>query len=160
VEKYPDIVEAIARGGHLIGNHSYDHAYAGLFHGVNYWQDQLGRTDDLIEKITGRRPTLFRPPMGFKHHRVGWALRKSGHVVVTWSRRSFDGVPAKPQHIIRRLVTHAAAGEILLLHDGAPPGSKFTPMATAEALPAVIKGLQGRGLALVRLDELVDLQAE
>lgn len=157
-ERYPDVVRMIHDDGHLIGNHSFDHASTGLFHGVNYWLDQLRRTDDVLFEITGEQPRLFRPPMGFKHHRVGWAIQQTGHAIVTWSRRSFDGVKTSPQKIVQRLVANAVAGDILLMHDGAPPKSSFCPHATVEVLPQVIEGLQQRGMSIVRLDELIKPQ--
>lgn len=158
VAAWPDVVRQVHAGGHLIGSHSFDHAYAGMFHGRAYWDDQLQRTSNAIEKIITQRPLLFRPPMGFKHPPLMAAVRAAGQHVVTWSRRAFDGVRTTSHRIHDRLGPRAVAGDILLLHDGAPPGRTHDPQPTVDALDQVITTLKSRGMQLVRLDELIEVE--
>lgn len=44
-----------------IQNHSFTHSYMTKLSAAEV-QDELKRTDDLVEKYTGTRPWLFRPP--------------------------------------------------------------------------------------------------
>src|SRR3954467_547503 len=60
-EEYPDLVRRIVAEGHEIGNHTYYHPNLALC-----WPEhirvELNATQLLIETITGRSTTLFRPP--------------------------------------------------------------------------------------------------
>jgi peptidoglycan/xylan/chitin deacetylase (PgdA/CDA1 family) len=53
----------------------------------------------LIHQITGKRPTLFRPPLGAKTIFTLRAARSLDHETVMWSRRSFDGLVTTPNEI-------------------------------------------------------------
>lgn len=153
-ERHPTLIARMHAEGHLIGNHTFDHSRLGMFHGRDYWVDQIRRTGDVVHGITGSSPTLFRPPMGFKSPPVMWAARASGTSVVTWTRRAFDGVSTTPRAIVRNLC-RARAGEILLLHDGRDRPSARPLGATAAALPEVIERVRARGLDIVPLESLL-----
>jgi peptidoglycan/xylan/chitin deacetylase (PgdA/CDA1 family) len=60
-EKYPALVERIVAEGHEIGNHTYYHPNLALC-----WPEhvrlELNATELLLQAITGRSTTLFRPP--------------------------------------------------------------------------------------------------
>src|SRR5439155_1526845 len=60
-ENYPGLVRRIVNEGHEIGNHTYYHPNLALA-----WPEhvrlELNATQLLIETITGRATTLFRPP--------------------------------------------------------------------------------------------------
>src|SRR5207237_10083054 len=60
-ERYPNLVRRIVDEGHEIGNHTYYHPNLALC-----WPEhirlELNATQLLLETITGRATTLFRPP--------------------------------------------------------------------------------------------------
>ena len=60
-ENYPELVRRIVDEGHEIGNHTYSHRNLAV---MSEWQIglELTATQRLIESITGRSTTLFRPP--------------------------------------------------------------------------------------------------
>ena len=155
----PEQVLQIQRQGHQIGNHSFDHDHLGMFGGPGYWRRQVEMTDAVIQQITGERPSLFRPPMGFSTPFIHQAAKRNGHRVVTWSRRGFDGLGSSPESILRRLATPARGGDILLLHDGVDPHltrPKFVKRsATIAAIRPLVERLRDKGLTPVRLDELL-----
>ena len=155
-EEHPGLIERIHAEGHLIGNHTFDHARLGMFRGLTYWIDQIRRTSEVVREIIGQPTGFFRPPMGFKSPIVMQAARECGTPVVTWSRRAFDGVPTTPDAVVDR-VSRARSGEILLLHDGRDPASERPLGATAAALPELISRLQARGLAIAALDALLEV---
>lgn len=159
-ERHPAILRRISDEGHVVGNHSFDHAATGFLRGPCYWRRQLRRTADAIERSVGRRPRFFRPPVGFKTPPILWAAAREGHITVNWTRRAFDGVTTTSQQILDRLVPHAEGGEILALHDGVGPQSRRDPCATVEAIRPLIDGLRSRGIEPVRLDELLGLPEE
>jgi peptidoglycan-N-acetylglucosamine deacetylase len=157
VERHPALVRRIAEEGHVVANHSFDHAPAGFLRGPWFWRRQIALTASAIERATSQRPRLFRPPLGIKTPPILWAAAREGHVTVNWARRAFDGVSTTSARILERLVPHTRPGEILALHDGVGPQSRRDPHATVEAIRPLIEGLRSRGIEPVRLDELVGL---
>ncbi|MFA9477680.1 polysaccharide deacetylase family protein [Phycisphaerales bacterium AB-hyl4] len=157
-KRHVDVLRRIDAAGHLIGNHTYDHAYHGMCRGYYYWLDQLRRTERVIEDAIGKRPTLFRPPMGFKQLFISCAVQSAGYSMVTWSRRGRDGWPCKTQQILDRLVGPSRNGDILTLHDGTDGHNRSRDIRpTVDAIEPLVVGLRGQGLELERLDRLINL---
>ncbi len=83
-EKYPDDVKMIAERGHDIGNHSTTHPdMAGL--SEEEIIRELDTSADTIESLTGKRPTLFRPPYGSYSNRLIDTAESLGYQTIQWS---------------------------------------------------------------------------
>jgi len=158
-QRSPDLLRRMDSEGHLIANHSFDHGHYDMFRGLTFWNRQVSRTDELIESIIGKKPALFRPAMGFTTFPIHHAARRGGHTVVTWSRRGRDGLRADASDIVRRIMHRNAPGDILMLHDGIDPHLTGISdrSATLAAIGPLVNGLRERGLAAVRLDELLGI---
>jgi peptidoglycan/xylan/chitin deacetylase (PgdA/CDA1 family) len=160
VRRHPKLVERMYAEGHVVGNHTMDHAHFGVLRRGGYWRRQVEETDETIRQVIGRRPALFRPPMGIKTLHITRAATASGHAIVTWTRRAFDGVATSPQRIVSRLAPASRPGDILLLHDGVEPNAaRRDPAATVAALRPLIASLRDRGLEPRPLDEVLRLPA-
>lgn len=158
--KSPALVRRMHAEGHLIGNHTWDHFHLGVMGLQRFWDDQLRQTDDAIANILGVRPALFRPPIGHKTFHTARAAKKLGHRMVGWSRSAKDGLPTESASIVERLAETTGPGDIVLLHDGVEPhGRHRDPAATLTALPLLIARFKARGLNMVRVDELLGLDA-
>lgn len=157
--QFPDLLVRMHQEGHLIANHTLDHAHLSMFRGSRYWDHQLAETDQIIGQIIGRRPAMFRPPMGMKTGFNMAAAKRRGQAVVTWSRRAVDGISTTRDRILHRLVPHTVAGDILLLHDGVEPRSHRDPAPTVAALKPLILQLRDRGLEPAPLDDFLGLPA-
>lgn len=155
----PDLLRAVADGGHLIANHSYDHPRDGCFRGRRYWIDQLEQTNEAIQQVIGQRPQLFRPPMGLKTPRVLYAARKLGMTTVTWTHRGLDAWSTRPEKIVPRLTQRLPRGAILVLHDGVEPGRRRSIQPTLDALPIVIDRVRAQGFTFAKLDEVLSVDA-
>jgi peptidoglycan/xylan/chitin deacetylase (PgdA/CDA1 family) len=147
-DRYPASVRRIAGAGMELGNHSWSHpAFTKLSNAEI--DRQLTRTNDLIEKLTGERPTLFRPPFGARDNRVRRAVAEDGFHTVYWALDSWDsvkkGITAK--EITDRVLSRVHPGDVVLLHVGS--------QATADALPAILAGLDARGLRVVPVSRLM-----
>jgi peptidoglycan-N-acetylglucosamine deacetylase len=158
VERSPELLRRIDSQGHLVGNHSFEHLHWGFARGRGYWVQELQKTNALIEQLIGKRPALFRPPMGIKTWRIASAARRQGQQIITWSRKARDGVITTPDEIVTRLTQDVGPGDILALHDGIDPQRRRNPQPTLDALRRVIDRLKERGLEPVRLDELIQTE--
>lgn len=159
VLRAPKLLERMDAEGHLIGNHSFDHSHWAMWRGRNYWQQQVDKTDAAIEQVIGKKPAMFRPPVGIKTWYTIGAARRRGQHVVAWSVRGFDGVATTSQRIVNRVLPKCSAGDIVSLHDGIEPNSSRDPRPTLDAIKPLVTGLRQRGLTPVRLDELTGLKA-
>lgn len=147
VEKYPKVAKKVVDEGFEIGNHSYSHANLSLLTRPEI-EEELRKTQELIEKATGKRPTLFRPPYGGLNKDVYDAARSENLDVVTWSVDPRDWESrSNPAQIRSRIKDHAAAGTIIILHD--------IHAETIEAMPGVIRMLKEAGWKLTTAGALL-----
>jgi len=117
IEKYPELTKAIVNEGHVIGNHSYSHSNTIGFSNTKSWLEEIERTDQLIEKATGFKTNLFRPPFGVTTPHLASALKTTDHSCIGWNNRSFDTFIASPKTISTRVLKQVTPGGIILLHD-------------------------------------------
>lgn len=143
-EKYPELVEEIARRGHGVENHSWHHAWSFCFQSAPSIRAELERTQQLLARLAGRRPSYFRAPAGLRNPWLDSVLRGNGLTLVSWTRRGFDTVTTDPQAVAGRLTRVLAAGDILLLHDRRSP-------AMLAALTLLLERLADEGLRAIRL---------
>lgn len=151
----PDLLREIDRQGHLIGNHSFSHAWNINFALHAGLTREIDGCNAAIEAAIGKRPKFYRAPHGFKNPALGDVLGKLAMTCVGWQVRGFDAVRSDADAIASRLLLKARAGGILLLHDGSGLQGTQDRSATLAALPVIIGGLRARGLEFKRLDELV-----
>jgi peptidoglycan/xylan/chitin deacetylase (PgdA/CDA1 family) len=108
----------IAAAGHTIGNHTLDHkVLTGLSHAA-----ALAQIDDsaaAIERATGQRPWLFRPPYGAMDGWLEGAARDRRLELLLWNIDVQDMKRSDPDEILRLLEEHLeyTQGGIVLLHD-------------------------------------------
>jgi peptidoglycan/xylan/chitin deacetylase (PgdA/CDA1 family) len=141
-ERHPEMIVDILRRGHTIGNHSYSHP-SGTFWclppaGV---ARQIERCNDVLAKITGAPPVLFRAPVGTKNPAVHPVLRRLGMTLVGWNARAFDTKTDDAGLVMRRIMREIGPGAIILLHQGR--------RASAEMLARVIDEVQRSGYRFV-----------
>ena len=144
-ERHPGIVKAAFKRGHSIGSHGYSHESL-LLASRRKVQDQISRSISLLADITGRRPSLFRPPFGRFNPFLLKMLQDMGLKLVLWSVNPVDYREVEPAEIIDRAAGKTHDGDIILLHDlGLWAGS------TLRALPSIIEAIRQKGLNLLPL---------
>jgi len=154
-EQHPELVERIIREGHEIGNHGYDHGIL-AFAGPAQVHRQLHRTERII-KLAGAPPTrVFRTPHGFRSPFVSRTARRLGYATCAWSAGVFDTAKPGAPVIVERSVKALGPGAVLLLHDADGWGNDDRSQ-TADALPAIIDAARHRGLELVTMSEIANL---
>ncbi len=156
VEQHPEIARRIVREGHTIGNHTYTHPF--LFaRSRRFMAAEIDRAQEAIERVTGVRPTLFRPPYGARWFGLVPVLQKRGLKMVMWSVMGFDW-KYKTEAIIRATVRRLHPGGVILLHDGheRPPAGGIDQSGTVDALPAVIEAVSRSALTFVPIENYLD----
>jgi peptidoglycan/xylan/chitin deacetylase (PgdA/CDA1 family) len=149
----PGVMARMAREGHEIGIHGWDHRHPWLFDPLTC-AIHLRRT--LRATAQYREPSArpkYRPPWGFWSV---WTLMASrGLKRVMWSLPGDDWKRgATPASVAEHVSTGIREGSIVLIHDG----GRYSG-TTAAALPAILTGMEAIGLRQVTVGELEDLAA-
>lgn len=145
VDKYPDMVQAIVERGHEIGNHSATHPHMSKL-SESKMLEELRMMSDKVEKLTGVRPTLFRPPYGDYNNSVIRTVRSAGYEAVQWSVDSLDWKNISPQDMIRR-AGKVGKGDIILFHND----SQYL----LDALPTLLQSYKEQGLQMVKVSDIL-----
>ena len=145
VDKYPDMVQAIVERGHEIGNHSATHPHMSKL-SESKMLEELRMMSDKVEKLTGVRPTLFRPPYGDYNNSVIRTVRSAGYEAVQWSVDSMDWKNISPQDMIRR-AGKVGKGDIILFHND----SQYL----LDALPTLLQSYKEQGLQMVKVSDIL-----
>ena len=116
-ERYPELVEAIHKGGHSIGNHSYKHLFMPGLQNKDV-EVEIQRTNEIIEDITGEQPSIFRPPFGLMDHRAAQVLLDRSMHPVYWSQAPEDWSIPGAHRVIRRVLMKLKPGSLIVLHEG------------------------------------------
>jgi peptidoglycan/xylan/chitin deacetylase (PgdA/CDA1 family) len=154
VERFPAVARRIVSDGHEIGNHSFSHPLF-LSQSARATDAQLGRTQAIIEDVTGVRPALARPPYGVRTRAYFRSTRALGLRVIQWSVAGFDWLDRPAARIAGEVLRGAQPGAIVLLHDADSAG-KRDRRATAASIPAIVEGVTARGLQVASLGALLE----
>lgn len=143
----PTQVKRAADAGHELGNHTW--AHTDLTHpDETFIRDSLERTHELIARLTGRAPTICRPPYG-RIDSVGLAACAAlDYGVMLWSDH-ITGSNARAD--VDAVLRQATPGSVVLAHDGGPE-----PNATLMTqLDRLIGSLLDSGYTLATVSELL-----
>ena len=146
VEKYPEYAKKIVDAGHELGTHSRTHPYMSKLSKEEI-VDELTTSSNAIEKATGSRPTLFRPPYGDYNDLLINTANGMGLYPIQWDVDSLDWKNLSATEIALRVVNGAKNGSIILCHNNG--------LHTAEALPMIFSTLKNRGFSFVPIGELI-----
>lgn len=146
VDARPDVAKQIARAGHEIGVHSWNHANLTTL-GPKWLTWQLRATKRKIRQVTGIRATLSRPPYGATNAAVLRAHRDAGLAEVLWNIDTSDWKIRNAPYIRSVAVQRAQRNGVVLMHDIRP--------TTVDAVDAMIRALKRRGYRLVTTSELI-----
>ena len=146
VDKYPESVKKIAQMGHDVENHSDTHPYMTKL-SSEQMQSEIKNCNEKIKAITGKCPTLLRPPYGDYNNQVVNAVKEQGMYCVQWDIDSLDWKDPSPQQMVDKITSKLQSGSIILMHNGA----KNTP----EALPQIIDAVRAQGYEFVPISEIL-----
>jgi peptidoglycan/xylan/chitin deacetylase (PgdA/CDA1 family) len=147
-DRYPQLVRAIARDGHQLANHTYNH-YDMSRLSEDEVLHELAQTRDVVQRLTGQDAYLFRPPGGDYTRHVVRLTARAGYRMVLWSVLTDDVEGATPRAMRRRILQGAEDGAVILMHSGVK--------STVQVLPEVIAKLRERGFNFVTVSTLMGL---
>lgn len=146
VIREPEIVKLVYDSGNEIGNHSYSHCYLTRLNTYSL-NKQIDKTDTEIEKITGEKPKLLRPPYGSYNKKVLLASNKS---LILWNVDPADWKYKNSNSIYNHIIAHAKDGNIIILHD------LFE--TSADGVLRAIDYLKEKGFEFVTISEMAKLK--
>jgi peptidoglycan/xylan/chitin deacetylase (PgdA/CDA1 family) len=156
-EEHPEVVKAILDGGHGVALHSWAHDRLFALRRERWVREDLQRGITALAKLTGKRPTAFRPPMGHTNPGIARAVDALDLTVVGWTVSGHDGIGfARAPDVLARVRRRLRDGAIIALHDSPERGDREP--AAVEALPAILAAIAAEGLDVVPLDAWIDTQ--
>jgi peptidoglycan/xylan/chitin deacetylase (PgdA/CDA1 family) len=140
---YPNVIRRILNEGHAIGNHGYTDKKPALLSEDRTAQSII-QTQNVLERITGKRPMLFRLPSGIPRRDIKNVIDKEKLRTIFADIFILKERQKEPDEIVSHILSNTKSGSIVLLH-GDHNG-------VVKALPSIISGLKKRGLKFVNLD--------
>lgn len=149
VEAHPEIVKRMADDGHEIQNHTHSHR-ALEFLNTREIEQELFRGSAAVNSVTGRSPTMLRPPGARFGEKPAEVMKRYGIKTVFWTANcsKFEGTTR--EKMLDYVVSSAKPGGIVLMHN--------LDRVTLAALPAVIDALRSKGYSFVTLSELLNVR--
>lgn len=139
-------IKTIYEAGHEIGTHSNTHPDMTKI-SKDEITEELLRSSEKIEAITGEKPKLFRAPSGAYNNELIKTADELGFTVIQWDIDSRDWKKPSAEEIINNVVENVQNGSILLFHCGMEN--------TDEALPKILEKLKNEGYEFVNVSELI-----
>jgi peptidoglycan/xylan/chitin deacetylase (PgdA/CDA1 family) len=145
---HPELVSAIAAGGHELSAHGYTHRRFPSLSGSELRKELTG-TVSLLPRRSGRHRPFVRPPHGAISLSSVLTCAKAGFTTVLWSHDSGDWCTTSADAVCAAFDDERALdpGAIVLLHEGQP--------WTLCALPRVLGKLKEAGHDFVTVGELL-----
>lgn len=150
IQAEPSAIRLIHQNGFEIGNHSFSHRTFTRLSNEEI-KREINQTSDLIEKITGLRPTYFRPPQGAYNQRVRRTIESTGLKMAMWTidPKDWRGKNGpNPEQTVNYITCRLKPGAIILLHE---------KRNTWKALPLLLDRLDKQGYQAVSLREFDQL---
>jgi peptidoglycan-N-acetylglucosamine deacetylase len=119
----PALVRRVAAAGHLIGCHSWSHLNLARTRAPKV-REELERTVQTLEEITGQKVQFFRPPFGARRPAVLRIAREMGLQPVLWNAMTSDWENPSADQIAEKLIrkvdrlTRQGRAANIVLHDG------------------------------------------
>lgn len=145
-DTYKTTLRRMVGDGHEIGNHSWNHPDL-RFQSPSGHEHQIMGTQHAIQAATeGYVPRIMRPPYGATDQGLASYLNEHQLSQVLWTVDTQDWRDRSEEQIYQRIMSSAADGRIILLHD-------IYPSSVNAAIRAV-RDLKRQGYQLVTISEL------
>jgi peptidoglycan/xylan/chitin deacetylase (PgdA/CDA1 family) len=157
-ERFPSSTRRVVESGHVLGNHSFSHAFTRYFR-EPHQRAEIDRAQEVLHRIAGVTPALYRPPWlchppwvlsSLRERRLQVVSGTFGHPLEVFQPRA--GLMAAGAARITR------PGSMIIFHDGreargGPRGQ------TVAAIGPLIDRLRNRGYRFTTVDQLLGVPA-
>ena len=128
------------------GSHSDTHPHV---NNLSYEKniEEIEKSNDKIEKVTGTRTKLYRPPYGEYNNIVIKAATDKKYYTIQWSLDTLDYTGLTGEEMWSRLDGKLTSGDIILTHNGTKH--------TADSLDMILKNIKQKGFGVVPVSELI-----
>ncbi len=150
---YPEIIRQIDQQGHILGNHSYRHAWWTNFLISGGLDREIRMAQEAIDAAIGKAPAYFRPPIGLTNPHLRRVLKKHELSVVGWDVRPFD-TTASAEKVIKRILKKIRNGSIIALHD-----TGRSPADLVRLTDELVTKIKDREYTFGELEELTGVRA-
>lgn len=147
VQANPGVGKQVASAGHEIGSHSFSHPNLAQSDPARL-QKEIVDNATVLSAAYGRKPMTFRPPFGAHNKTVDDVVHSTGAAIIKWDVDTLDW-RTRDAAATEKAAVHSPdlkPGSIVLMHDIHP--------STVAAVPAILAGLQAKGVTLVTVSEL------
>lgn len=150
-ERYPDIIKRQAKEGHEIANHTYRHHFKDNFNKKKL-KSELIEAGKVIENLTGKTPSLFRPIAGYYDERIVNTAIENGYEVIMWSWHQDTKDWSRPgvSKITHDVLSDTKPGDIVIFHDAGGDRSQ-----TVKAIENILEVLYKKGFKCVTVSEML-----
>lgn len=151
--RLPGLVQRVVAEGHEVALHGADHrSLAGSSRRAT--KTMLDEAARELQAISGAPVTFFRPPFGDQTVASFLGVRGAGLQCVVWGVDSEDWRGGDPRDVATDVITRAAAGDIILFHDGCAGDGEWL-FDRAKTVDLVLDGFERRSLCSATLSTLV-----
>ncbi len=151
LQKNRKLAEEVVSRGHMLGNHTFSHCKA-LFCSREQLYKEISQTKDLIEDISQKSNTCFRPPHGVITPALLSVCGKLGLTVVLWSANTMDFKRGPSEKMVQRVEKKIKKGTIVLFHECHFQNESLDYSNGIAALESVMNMIEAEGLKAVTLD--------
>lgn len=140
---HPDIIKRMYEEGHLIGNHTYTHIELTKSNRDQFKQELI-KTNEVIQKITGEEVLYVRPPYGAWDKKLESELNM---FPILWSIDPLDWCTSNSSCITQAVLKKVGENDIILMHD--------YYKTSVEAALMIVDELQKQGYEFVTVDKIL-----
>lgn len=140
---YPNIIKEEADRGNEVASHTWDHKDLVTL-SAEQQKEEIESANQLVNQITGKNVTFFRPPYGSYNKSV---LSQTNLSAVNWSVDTNDWRYRTSAPVVQNVSTYAHDGAIILMHD--------IHQWSVDAVPQIIQNLKAQGYTFVTVSTLL-----
>jgi len=138
IDKHPEVFEMVVKGGHAIGNHTYNH--------MKGWKVSTAEYIANVQKFP-KETKLFRPPYGRTWVWQRRAVKQLGYEIYLWDVLTRDYNPRRtPEAMLQQIQCQTRPGSIINFHDSIKSNERML-----EVLPKAIEWLLANGYEIKTL---------
>ena len=153
IDKHPEVFAQVVKGGHAIGNHTYNHM-KGWKVSTRTYMENVAKWEEAVQRNYPKDTpapilNLFRPPYGRTWVWERKAVAEKGYRIYLWDVLTRDYNPRRtPEAMLAQIKRCTRPGSIINFHDSVKSNERM--LAT---LPKAIEWLLSQGYELKTLDE-------